>query len=895
MKIACLQFGPQVGDVDNNLNRADAVLDKIDPEDLDSLDLLVLPELAFSGYNFKSLQHIAPCLEEAGSGITSLWAQTTALKHDCTVVAGYPEKVDVSANWPASPEYYNSALIVNGDGDTVGNYRKSFLFYTDETWALEGGSGFFKGNIAGLGNVALGICTDLNPYKLEAPWDAFEFGFHVTKAQANLVIVSMAWQTHQDPGLFGANPAEPDIETLVYWVQRLEPLIHADKEEEVIVVFCNRTGSETEATYTGTSAVIGIKRGEVFVYGVLGRGVDDLLIVDTDHPPMSKLTDVDAVGSDEYLTETPALNAEDDPRTHRTPNNALLGEHQASACYVADSGLGRGLDSPRQPTSPKLPWLAQVPQPGETPTDTRSPTRLQIPTRPQFDEYITIDSAISDDIVIDTPAVGDTPAFDRRQFRPKQAIPSSPWRFPSKQSPYPWHHHDGSHSSVFGGGAAMTPITPFDEDGWSSTPIEQKAPPQWFWKHEPTLSALKESVVEEEEENENEEEPNELPDTKTTHSRAETKLEPTQFEAQNTVSENDNRQEDGDGEELEPETAPLNDWAELADVLGGLKARPGSAFDFKSSRNDRPSSPKSRYRPRTSSPFQLFQPSELSYGEQEQTAWGTLDSDPARSVAGEAWGDGDNDRGGDTLFTFARPPSGAGHRSVQRNCSFDNAGGYRGHGEWASRRQPSRLRHATFADEAADDEPDYDSDDYSPRHSSISRGRQPNFQHPIAIDQPSPVRENYPDPFPNKNNNNAPPPRDNDPGWPLNHDPSLATNSAPSKTQPTPHQDRDEHPSPLSIDASIDLHAATPSLCSATSATSTTSVSTFADNLGVGEPGMPRADSGACADDGVVSFRGYGGGGGGEPGVVVLGGEGIKGVGEGEVWIGREGMPAGGY
>jgi len=49
MKIACLQFAPQVGDVDNNLNRADAVLNKATAEDLDGLDLLVLPELAFSG------------------------------------------------------------------------------------------------------------------------------------------------------------------------------------------------------------------------------------------------------------------------------------------------------------------------------------------------------------------------------------------------------------------------------------------------------------------------------------------------------------------------------------------------------------------------------------------------------------------------------------------------------------------------------------------------------------------------------------------------------------------------------------------------------------------------------------------------------------------------------
>jgi hypothetical protein len=35
-----------VGDVDNNLNRADAVLSKANPQ---NLDLLVLPELAFSG------------------------------------------------------------------------------------------------------------------------------------------------------------------------------------------------------------------------------------------------------------------------------------------------------------------------------------------------------------------------------------------------------------------------------------------------------------------------------------------------------------------------------------------------------------------------------------------------------------------------------------------------------------------------------------------------------------------------------------------------------------------------------------------------------------------------------------------------------------------------------
>lgn len=82
----------------------------------------------------------------------------TALKYNCHVVVGYPEKVDVTEKWPADPEYYNSAIVVDGDGETVENYRKTFLYYTDETWALEGNGGFYEGYIPGLGRTAIGIC-----------------------------------------------------------------------------------------------------------------------------------------------------------------------------------------------------------------------------------------------------------------------------------------------------------------------------------------------------------------------------------------------------------------------------------------------------------------------------------------------------------------------------------------------------------------------------------------------------------------------------------------------------------------------------------------------------------------------------------------------------------------
>jgi protein N-terminal amidase len=74
------------------------------------------------------------------------------------VVVGYPEKVDITAKWPTSPEYYNSAIVVDQNGETAANYRKSHLFPMDETWALEGPDGFFDGTIQGLGNVTLGIC-----------------------------------------------------------------------------------------------------------------------------------------------------------------------------------------------------------------------------------------------------------------------------------------------------------------------------------------------------------------------------------------------------------------------------------------------------------------------------------------------------------------------------------------------------------------------------------------------------------------------------------------------------------------------------------------------------------------------------------------------------------------
>ena len=110
------------------------------------------------GYNFKSLEHISPYLEPTVAGTTAEWAKNIAMKYGCVVVAGYPEKAAASPVDMELTKRFNSAILVHPQGTTIANYRKSFLYYTDETWADESPDTFFSGDIEGLGRTVLGIC-----------------------------------------------------------------------------------------------------------------------------------------------------------------------------------------------------------------------------------------------------------------------------------------------------------------------------------------------------------------------------------------------------------------------------------------------------------------------------------------------------------------------------------------------------------------------------------------------------------------------------------------------------------------------------------------------------------------------------------------------------------------
>jgi protein N-terminal amidase len=210
------------------------------------------------------------------------------------VAVGYPEK-DVSG---PEPRAYNSLVFVNKAGEITAHTRKSFLYYTDETWASEG-QGFFSGKLQSGSslegkNLAAGICMDINPYKFKSPWTSYEFANHALASQADLVVLSTAWLTRMSTDELQGNAKLPDLDTVGYWLERMRPLMGPNgSDQEIIVVFANRCGEEGEAPligpvkYAGSSTVMGISRGdgrmdgEVRIWDMLGRAEEGVLVVDT--------------------------------------------------------------------------------------------------------------------------------------------------------------------------------------------------------------------------------------------------------------------------------------------------------------------------------------------------------------------------------------------------------------------------------------------------------------------------------------------------------------------------------------------------------------------------------------------------------------------------------------
>lgn len=130
---------------------------------------------------------------------------------------------------------------------------------------------------------------DLNPHQFTAPWMLYELASYSLASETQLLLLSMAWLTHQSTSDLLARPAEPDLGTLSYWVERLTPLVN-NKDREIIVVFANRCGQEPpEARYAGSSWIGKVGFGKVKIWDIAGKSQETLLSIETDQEPQYSL------------------------------------------------------------------------------------------------------------------------------------------------------------------------------------------------------------------------------------------------------------------------------------------------------------------------------------------------------------------------------------------------------------------------------------------------------------------------------------------------------------------------------------------------------------------------------------------------------------------------------
>lgn len=219
-KVGVMQFEPEFLKVSKNLAKMQNLLKSV------TADLIVLPELANSGYLFQSEQELKSVAEPAQTGDTALLFLELARENNTSYVVGFTEK--------DSKKFYNSSMLVNPDGE-IHVYRKTHLFYEEKKWFTPGDTGLNVFEAKNGVRVGLMICFDwIFP---EAARTLALRGTQILTHSANLVLP---------------------------WCQ--QAMITRSLENRVFSITANRTGTEknkeTELTFTGMSQILSTK-GEI--------------------------------------------------------------------------------------------------------------------------------------------------------------------------------------------------------------------------------------------------------------------------------------------------------------------------------------------------------------------------------------------------------------------------------------------------------------------------------------------------------------------------------------------------------------------------------------------------------------------------------------------------------
>jgi predicted amidohydrolase len=218
-RIVCRQIAPHIADLEANHRQ---IVRTIADATGAGADILVLPELATSGYVFRSRSEVADCALTTADALIGRWA--AAVAGPSVVVCGYAERGDDGA-------YYNSAVIFDATG-VLANYRKTHLWDREKLFFTPG-AGLPPLVDTRFGRIAVMIC-----YDLEFP----EYTRRTALDGADLIAVPTNWPEMPHPD--GERPSEVLIAQAAARVNR------------VTIACCDRSGTERGQEWIEGTAII---------------------------------------------------------------------------------------------------------------------------------------------------------------------------------------------------------------------------------------------------------------------------------------------------------------------------------------------------------------------------------------------------------------------------------------------------------------------------------------------------------------------------------------------------------------------------------------------------------------------------------------------------------------
>ncbi|MEO8955948.1 MAG: nitrilase-related carbon-nitrogen hydrolase [Ktedonobacteraceae bacterium] len=232
-RVAAVQYEPTLGEKEKNL--AD-LLRLVEEAAQHGARLIVLPEMATTGYCWESRAEIAPQVEPVPGPTTDRFQQL-ASGYGCYIAVSLPE-VD-----PSTDVYYNSMALIGPEG-IVGTYRKIHSYISEPRWARDGDLGMPVWDTP-LGRLTGLICMDAT---------FFEAGRIPVLHGADVLLFPTNWLDEKCPSSS--------------WMARAF-------ENGVYFISANRYGLERGVQFSGGSCIINpdgsiqnyIDTGECIVYG----------------------------------------------------------------------------------------------------------------------------------------------------------------------------------------------------------------------------------------------------------------------------------------------------------------------------------------------------------------------------------------------------------------------------------------------------------------------------------------------------------------------------------------------------------------------------------------------------------------------------------------------------